>query len=102
MAGPLSFAQEEALRALMRGERFGIDARTERGLEYRGLVELRDVEATPASSFIIFPIGPNRARSSRPGSLPSRTWQPACVVCGTAFASSTGALLEQEARLVPS
>ncbi len=51
MAGPLSFAQEEALRALFRGERFGIDARTERGLEHRGLVTLRDVTTADDITF---------------------------------------------------
>ena len=43
MAGPLSFAQEEALRSLHRGWPFGIDARTARGLVLRGLATLHDV-----------------------------------------------------------
>jgi hypothetical protein len=42
MAGPLSFAQEEALRSLHRGWQYGIDARTQRGLAIRGLVTVRD------------------------------------------------------------
>lgn len=40
MAGPLSFAQEQALISLHRGCHFGIDPRTRRGLLTRDLVSL--------------------------------------------------------------